>query len=326
MTGATGEPQRILVIKLGALGDFIQALGPMAAIRRHHRNAHISLLTTRPYAGFAEESGYCDSVLIDEKPGLLNPAGWLSLRKALAGGRFERVYDLQNNDRTAFYLWLLKSGGSAPEWVGAAPGASHRNTSPSRTAGHAFDGHVQTLKLAGISNIEVDRLEWMKADLSSFPLRPPYVLLVPGCSPQHPQKRWPAEKYGRLAKILSSARFQPVIIGGKDETQIAQTILRACPEALDLTGQTSFRQIAVMARIAAGAIGNDTGPMHMIASTGCSCLALFSASSNPVRHAPKGAQAEILRRETLADLDVEEVIQAFAPLRLPIAEQAATMH
>ncbi len=41
---------RILVIKLGALGDFVQALGPAAAIRRHHRDAEITLLTTAPYA------------------------------------------------------------------------------------------------------------------------------------------------------------------------------------------------------------------------------------------------------------------------------------
>ena len=41
--------QRILVIKLGALGDFIYALGPMAAIRRHHKDARITLLTTAPF-------------------------------------------------------------------------------------------------------------------------------------------------------------------------------------------------------------------------------------------------------------------------------------
>lgn len=319
-----GAPERILVIKLGALGDFIQALGPMAAIRRHHPGAHISLLTTRPYAGFAEESGYFDAVLLDAKPGFLDPAGWLALRRTLAGGRFDRVYDLQNNDRTAFYLWLLKAGG-APEWVGAAPGASHRNASPLRTAGHAFDGHVQTLGLAGISVVVVDRLEWMKADLSAFALRPPYVLLVPGCSPQHPQKRWPAGHYGRLAQILSSSGFQPVVLGGKAEAEIAQTILRACPEALDLTGQTDFRQIAVIARTAAGAIGNDTGPMHLIAATGCPCLTLFSASSNPVRHAPKGERVEILQRDDLAGLAVEDVMEAFRPLNAPAAKPA-TMH
>src|SRR6187402_2934281 len=52
--------RRILVIRLSALGDFIQGLGPIAAIRRHHAGDHLSLLTTRPLAGFAEEFGYFD--------------------------------------------------------------------------------------------------------------------------------------------------------------------------------------------------------------------------------------------------------------------------
>ncbi|HZT52668.1 MAG TPA: ADP-heptose--LPS heptosyltransferase, partial [Stellaceae bacterium] len=49
---STGEPAdfaRILVIKLGALGDFVQAMGPAAAIRAHHPRAEITLLTAAPY-------------------------------------------------------------------------------------------------------------------------------------------------------------------------------------------------------------------------------------------------------------------------------------
>jgi len=53
-------PERILVIKLGALGDFVQALGPFAAIRAHHPAADIVLLTTRPYADLGRASGYFD--------------------------------------------------------------------------------------------------------------------------------------------------------------------------------------------------------------------------------------------------------------------------
>ena len=66
----------ILVIKLGALGDFIQALGPMAAIRRHHRDARLSLLTTLPFARLAGMSGYFDRVETDDRPRWNQPAGW----------------------------------------------------------------------------------------------------------------------------------------------------------------------------------------------------------------------------------------------------------
>src|SRR5205085_8216271 len=58
--------QHILVIRLSALGDFIQALGPFAAIRRHHAEDSITLLTTRPFAALAQELGYFDAVLVDE--------------------------------------------------------------------------------------------------------------------------------------------------------------------------------------------------------------------------------------------------------------------
>ncbi len=53
----TGDTEKILVIKLGALGDFIQAMGPMAAIRRHHPDADITLLTTEPFEKIVLSSG-----------------------------------------------------------------------------------------------------------------------------------------------------------------------------------------------------------------------------------------------------------------------------
>ena len=71
-------PRRILVIRLSAFGDFIQSLGPMAAIRRHNQGDRISLLTTRPLAGFAQELGLFDEVVVDERPGPLALPGWLA--------------------------------------------------------------------------------------------------------------------------------------------------------------------------------------------------------------------------------------------------------
>jgi ADP-heptose:LPS heptosyltransferase len=314
--------ENILVIKLGALGDFIQALGPMNAIRKHHPDAHITLLTTAPYREFAESSGYADKVWIDEKPGWTALSGWKKLKKQLNEGNFTRVYDLQNNDRTSFYLKLFSK---KPEWVGTAKGASHRNDSPQRTAGHAFDGHVQTLGLAGITNVTIDQLEWMQTNITSFPLRRPYVLLVPGSSPDHPHKRWPAENYGRIANILGQWGYQPVILGTKTENDIAKTIIGEATGVLDLTGQTTLSQVATLARTAAAAIGNDTGPMHLIAATGCPCLALFSQSSDIIKHAPRGDHVKILQAKDLQILKPEKVLQLFKPREEP-PRQSASLH
>jgi ADP-heptose:LPS heptosyltransferase len=297
------EASRILVIKLGALGDFIQALGPMAAIRQHHPQAHITLLTTAPFADFGRQCGYFDEIWVDSKPRLTDIRGWLKLRRRLNSGGFTRVYDLQNNDRAAFYLRLFSP---KPEWVGAARGASHRNASAERPAGQAFDGHVQTLALAGIENIRIDSMEWVEGDAAKFGVKKPYVLLVPGAAPQHESKRWPAAHYGALVKILDAKRFQPVIIGGKDEAAAAAEILKIHGGCIDLTGKTSLSDIVLLARNAAGAVGNDTGPMHLIAPTGCPSLVLFSGASNPVRHAPKGPAVVCLQENELKDLDVQK--------------------
>ena len=317
--------EKILIIKLGALGDFIQALGPMAAIRKTHKNAYITLMTTKPFENFAKDSGYFDEIWIDEKPKLLNISGWIKLKKGLNSAGYTRIYDLQNNDRTNLYFKLLKSK-NKPEWVGSAKGASHQNTSPERTAGHAFDGHVQTLAKAGITDIEIDRLEWMKGNISSFPLKKPYIVLVPGCAPSRPEKRWPTDKYGRLAKLLRSLGYQPIIIGTAEERSLADIILSECPEALDLTGQTSLPEIAMLARESAAAIGNDTGPMHLIAATGCPCLVIFSKHSNPIKHAPKGAHVDIIQADDLKDLKTENVIQKFSPLEQEPSAERKTLH
>lgn len=305
------QAERILIIKLGALGDFIQALGPMAAIRKTHPEARITLLTTKPFEKFARDCGYVDEIWLDERPRMPDIAGWFRLRKKLNDEGFTRVYDLQNNDRTSLYFRLFKKS-RRPEWVGVAKGCSHCNSSPERTAGHAFDGHVQTLALAGITDIEVDRLEWMDGDIEAFPLKSPFVLLVPGCAPERPEKRWPASGYAALAVMLARAGFQPVIIGTSAEKEAAQEIAQNCPEALDLTDQTSLGQITALARSAAGAVGNDTGPMHLICATGCPGLVLFSGHSNPVRHAPKGEAVQVLRENDLMDLTAEAVFEALS--------------
>lgn len=301
--------EKILIIKLGALGDFIQAFGPIAAIRQHHSGAHVTLLTTAPYKDLAAQSGYFNSIIIDEKPKWHNVTGWMKLGKKLAAENFSRVYDLQNNDRTSFYLRLFPAH-KRPEWVGAAPRASHRNTSPERTAGHAFDGHVQTLALAGIKNITIDPLNWLKADISAFAIQSPYVLLVPGSAANRTEKRWPIPYYLALAQSLEKRGFQIVVLGSSAEKDLALFLADGVSSLIDLSGRTTFGHIATLARHAAYAIGNDTGPMHLIAATGCRSLVLFSGASNPLRHAPKGEKVAILQEKSLKDLKPETVLES----------------
>lgn len=300
----TAAQNNILVIKLGALGDFIQALGPMAAIRAHHPYDHITLLTTPPFEALARDCGYADEVWVRTRPKWHDIKGWLNLRKDLNDRKFKRVYDLQNNDRTALYFKLFKP---VPEWSGAVKGASLRNASPDRSAGKAFYGHVQTLAIAGITGIVPDTLSWMKGRIDFEGLRAPYILIVPGGSPQHPQKRWPVSSYAALCAKAAAAGYQPVILGAKAEEGAAAEIAQAAPGALNLAGQTGFYDIAALARHAAAALGNDTGPMHIIAPTGCKSIVLFSEASNPKRHAPLGAHVATIQEADLKALSAGTV-------------------
>ena len=299
--------EHILVIKLGALGDFVQALGAMKAIRDHHKDAHITLLTTMAFEEFGKKCGYFDDIWLDKKPKYFNLIGWLNLRKRIINSGFTRIYDLQNNDRTSLYFKLFPKN-KKPEWVGAAKGASHQNSSKQRIAGHAFDGHKQTLALAGINNIKIDDFSWIKEDISHLNLQTPYIVFVAGCSPQHQHKRWPEDRYGEIANILKNKGYQIVLIGTNSEKDTINSIKNICPEAINLCGKTNLFQIAALAKNASAAIGNDTGPMHIIAATGCPSITLFSGFSNPARHAPMGSNSTTLQQNILSELEVKKVL------------------
>lgn len=301
-----------MVIKLGALGDFIQALGPMAAIRHHHASDHITLLTTAPFVDLAYQSRYCDEVWVDKRPRWHDIAGWLELRRHFNTGEFDRVYDLQNNDRTAFYLRLFSP---RPEWVGAARGASIRNDSPARTAGKAFDGHVQTLALAGIHGVKPDTMEWVKPEHDFSALPAPFVLIVPGASVKHLYKRWPHERYRDFCMQILERGYHPVLIGAKEDSKTCGAVADGDPRIVNLCGQTSLYDLPALARAAAGAVGNDTGPMHIIAQAGCPSIVLFSGRTDPRRHGPSGHDVITMQKERLDDLRMDEVCAAFTRQR-----------
>ena len=174
----------ILVIKLGALGDFVQALGPMAAIRAQHARQRIILLTTRPYVAFAEASGYVDQVWLDTRPSLLKINKWIALRRVLRKAEFQRIYDLQTSDRSSFYHRLFFPE-KAPQWSGIARGCSHPHANPNRDAMHTVERQREQLtmagvKMAGFDDIAELDLGWATADVSGFALPENYALLVPG--------------------------------------------------------------------------------------------------------------------------------------------------
>ena len=303
MTGLGTAPRRILVIRHGALGDFVLSTGPFRAIRAHHLADQVTLLTTAPFEKLAVTSGLFNHVWTDPRPSAFAPRKWWALGRRLRAGGFSRVYDLQTSRRSSFYFRLF--GPPKPEWSGIAPSASHQHTNPRRTSMHTLERQREQLAVAGISHVPPPNLDWVTADLAKFALRPPYALLVPGGSGHRPQKRWPAAHYADLAGRLSAAGLRPVVLGTSAEQALGQEI--AGSSGLDLTGQTDLADIAELARGAKVAVGNDTGPMHMAAAAGCRSVVLFSNASDPALCAPRGDHVLAIQISTLAELSVDEV-------------------
>ncbi len=309
VSGSGKDRPRILVIKLGALGDVVQALGPMRAIRDHHADAEITILTTAPFAELLTVAGVADAVWTDTRPRALDLGGWLSLRRRLRGGNFTRVYDLQTSDRSSGYFRLFWPG-PYPAWSGIAKGCSHPHANPNRDFMHTVERQAEQLAVAGIADVPAPSLADIESDVSKFALAAPYALIAPGGAPHRPEKRWPAENFREIARSLAATGVTPVAIGGAAERTLCEEALAGVPGARNLAGETSLIELVGLARGASLALGNDTGPMHIAAVAGVPTVVLYSNASDPALCAQRGPKVTILRRERLADLTPAEVMDA----------------
>jgi ADP-heptose:LPS heptosyltransferase len=304
---------RILVIKLSALGDIILAMAAFARIRAAHPDAHITLLTTPPYEDIARLSPWFDEVETDGRPRTL--AGVFALIRRLRRARYARVYDLQANDRTNLYFQALRP--SPPVWSGTAFGCALPHRNPERMKMHTLEREADQLRDAGLwpdapttpGAAPGPDVSWLRGPTGFTGAEtPPLALLVPGASARRPRKLWPAISYGVLAQALLAEGLKVFILGGETERPLAQTIRAAAPRARDLTGQTHLTDIARLGARARLAVGNDTGPLHLIAAAGAPTLALFSSDSDPRLCAPRG-RVEILRADELSELSTKTVIE-----------------
>ena len=303
----------ILVIKFGAFGDMVQALGPFAAIRKHHSDAQITLLTTPPFAEFAKMTGLFDQVRSDGRRKLLPrlpdiwPLGSWALAADLAKSGFSRVYDLQTSRRSSllFRLWP----GRKPEWSGIARGASHPHRNPQRNFMHTIERQWDQLADAGLLEQVAPDLSFAAADPQSFGIEGPYALIAPGGAGHRPDKRWPLDRFIGIAKHIAAHDLTPVIIGhGREEQAMAARMIQDVPKAQSLVGQTSLCDLAGLMREAKVAIGNDSGPMHLASAAGIPCLVLFGPASDPALCAPRGAKVQVLRAIPMTHLTIEQMI------------------
>lgn len=296
---------QVLVIKLSALGDLFFALPAMQAIRRHHQDDRLVLLTGARFAPLMRQSGLFDEIWEDPRPSWRDPLALLAFRRRLRQARFDRVYDLQWSSRSDLYLRLI--GASARERLGATPAAG-RPFAGRRDRTPIYRRQAAFLAEQGVAVDAPPDLSFLDADLSALPLAERFAVLVPGSARGRALKRWPAELYGELARGLAAAGIQPVVVVGPDEREAAATIRSIEPAALEAA--LPIPAVAALGRRALLAVSNDTGPGHILALAGTPTLMLFGGETDPEKQRPWGERSRTLRRIPLSRLPAEEVLAA----------------
>ncbi|MDW7771456.1 MAG: glycosyltransferase family 9 protein [Desulfobulbaceae bacterium] len=297
---------RILIIKLSAFGDIVQAEGAIHDIRNHHPGAEIILMTTPPYRVLMEKCPWVDSVFIDPRESRWRLDRMVSLRNRLRRLKVTRVYDLQQVSRTGYYHRLF-----LPDVSWDVARNSKLLKDPDFCRKGAMDRFAVHLAEAGIRirhTLQPD-LSWMAEDatalLAGENITGPYVVLIPGSSAGYDEKRWP--HYNGLAAWLRGRGREVITVPGPDEMQLCRTLTHATM-ITDRGRYLNFFELAGVLMRAEFVIGNDTGPTHLAAHLGRPGLALFSgryfeASRTGIQH----SRFSWLEADVLRDLSFDTV-------------------
>lgn len=317
--------ERVLAIKLGALGDILLADGALHDLRLHHPDAELHVLTRRGFAPLLRRCPWIDHVAVDENAPRWRLPALIRWRRWFRAGDYRRVYDLQNSDRTLFYRRWLAADFPRGHWSasGRPDAAARRLSVPER--------HARQLEAAGVPTMHSRRPTplWMADDASALlhalDLRDDasrFVLLLPGSSARHAHKRWPG--FMSLSHALVAQGLRVITVPGPEEADLgpgyAGDVLRDAGRALDL------HQLAGLARHAACVVGNDSGPLHLTACLDAPCVALFDAG-NPSLDATgiETRHATRLIGTPLRALTVEAVVAAVLQrMETPLPAHAAT--
>lgn len=312
---------RVLIIMHGPLRFFLQSLGAMAAIRNHHRQNEIILLTTKPFKNLSLICPYVNKVWVDPLPRWFDvDEGW-AMYKQFQHLNVGYVYDLMCNERTNWYFRL--SGRKKPQWSGAIPWCSFPYMDPNRYGMHLSEQLEEQLRAANIARVPKPEIDWIAGDIGKLALPARYALLVAGGSNRNPQARWHVYGFVELCDWLAEQGITPVLLGAAYDEETVNAIISGCDKAkpVSLVNQTHLRDIPALAKGAVMAVGNDSGPLHLIAMSGCPTLLLASQYARPEIEAPQVSNLYILEELDLNHLAAREVITAInefiaaAPLR-----------
>lgn len=353
----TDSKYRLLVVRLGAMGDILHALPAITALRLAHPEWVIdwvvepmwrSLLaaecsTTRDTGQAHPLQPLVDRLHIaPSKQWRKSPLSSQTrheigaLRRALKNEHYDAVLDLQGALRSAVIGKMAKSrrfiGEAKPrEWL-----ATLLFSERVRTRGvHVIDQDLNlACAVAGDNLTAVPPLlpfdpaaeEWASGLLRSGE---PAILINPGAG--WGAKRWPIERYGEVARTLLNRGYRVLVNAGPGEVLLAGEIVqRTGGGATSLL--CSVEQLIAVTRRISLAIAGDTGPLHLACALGRPVVGIYGPT-DPSRNGPYGVPFRVLRspgsrrdharrdapEAGLLTITPEEVLQAAGELLYPEA-------
>jgi heptosyltransferase-1 len=298
MASVSQIPSRVLVIRLGAIGDVVNALVFASALKEHAPRTHLAWVVHDLARPLVEGHPLVDRVHVWSRASGLS--GLARLVRELKRERYELAVDLQRIAKSA----LLARFSGAPRVLGfdrrrakelswlwtrerirpGDPGA-HMIEQYLEVARHLEIPRPRTLHRWPVDPAAASFAEGLLAELGAAP-----IVINIGAS--KPANRWEPARFGALAAALARELCVPVCLtGGPDDLAAARAAIDAAGAAggiRDLVGKTSLRELAELCGRARLFIGCDTGPMHLAAARGAPVIALFGPS-DPRRTGPHDA-------------------------------------
>jgi len=179
------KKENILIIKHGALGDLIQADGIIRSIRYQHKNAIITLMTSKKFIDLMSRCPHIDNQIIDNRSSFLNIISYITLYKNFLKYNFKIIYDLQNSQRTYIYRRYLFN---KIKWIST-------NREDHKISGlRGLEGMLKENLINTKYALKPD-IKWLSIDIKNIikknKILANYIVLLPGSSKKNPLKRRP---------------------------------------------------------------------------------------------------------------------------------------
>lgn len=321
------NPQNILVIDFGQLGDVVLSLPALRAIRERFPQARITVAVGKPGAEVVNLSGYANATLVVDRvalrdgPKLVSIGRILRLVKKVRQEKFDFVIDLHSLSETNLLGFL---SGAPQRLYSRRPGRSldflgNFNPRPpvekDHRTRHLIDRYLDVLGPLGVTNAErrprlqtrsvddnfIDRLlKKEKADAGS-----PLIGLFPGAG--HPSRRWPLEQFAGLAEYLvRNDGVRPIVFAGPEERPLIPQIKNLFPKSTIIFDKLTIPQLAAAQARLAVLVSNDTGPMHIAAAVGTPVVLLLDRRA-PESYIPLGEQHRVIYSSTIPEITIDEV-------------------